>query len=147
MDSGRFGTEKEPSGDKIKGAMLRNILVSILILCVMFLVENKTYLFDYLPFSSDYQITEATIQPSPLKFNRAKVTVSEGGVAVCEAVVKHGFTERVWDEIPVGYSAASTPHVVRVAPVVTWGALGIAAALILGNIGIAVRLKKAAGDP
>lgn len=122
---------------------VRNLIASLVILCALFVADNRAYFFSYLPFQAEYRVTQAYLTPSWMKFGNVRVNVSLDGEIIGKATVKRSFAEHDWDEIPVGYSLTRPKAVVRIAPVVTWGQEGAFVALILGNIGFVLRLKKA----
>lgn len=130
---------------RIKKAIISNILASILFLLVLFLVDNRTYLFTYLPHRFTYEPREAYIQRSNLRHDYARVVVMEQGEVVATDTVKHAFGETKGSVITVGYAMERKPSIVRITPVVTYGQLGVLLALILGNLGFVWRIHKAGG--
>lgn len=130
---------------RIIKAIIKNILISILLLSVLFLVDNRTYLFTYLPHRFEYEHKEAYIQPSNLRHNYVRVVVMEQGEAMATDTVKHAYGEIVGSMITVGYSPDRKPSVVRISPVVTGGHICILASLILGNLMFVWRIHKTGG--
>lgn len=127
---------------QIRKAIIKNILISLFILFALFLVDNRAYLFHYLPNRSEYELKEAYIQPSNLRHNYVQIVMEQGEVVVTDTV-KHGYGEMVGSVIIVGYASDRKPSVVRVSPVVTGGQICVSAALVLGNLGFVWRIRKA----
>lgn len=115
-------------------AILKNILTSILLLLALFLVDNRTYIFTYLPHRFVYEQREAYIQPGNLRHNYVRVAVMKQGEVIATDTVKHACGEAAGSTITVGYASDHKPSIVRISPVVTGGQIGVLAALILGNL-------------
>lgn len=119
---------------QITNAIKKNILTSILILLVLFLVDNRSYLFTYLPYKFAYEQKEAYIQHSNLRHNYVRVVVMEQGEAIAKGSVKRALGETFGSVITVGYASERKPSIVRISPVVTGGQIAVLLALILGNL-------------
>ena len=118
--------------EKTIKAIQKNILTSILLLLIVFLANNCTYLFHYLPHKSAYELREAYIQPSTSR--RVRVVVMEQGKAVAKAKVELAYGEIVGDRIIVGYAPERKRSVVRCSPVISGGQILVLFALVLGNL-------------
>ena len=118
--------------EKNINAIKKNILTSILLLLIMFLVNNRTYLFHYLPHKSAYELREAYIEPSNSR--HVRVVVMEQGKAVTKAKVELAYGEIIGDRIIVGYAPERKRSVVRCSPVITGGQILDLFALVLGNL-------------
>lgn len=130
---------------RIRKAIVKNILTSIVLLLILFLVENRICLFTYLPYQFAYEQKEACIQHGSLRHNYVRVAVMEQGEVIATATVKRGCGETSDSMIPVGYASDRKPAVVRVSPVVTGGQIGVFVALILGNLLFVRKLHRARG--
>lgn len=128
---------------RIRNAIIKNILVSILLLLLLFLVDNRSYLFTYLPYRFAYEQREAYIQPSHLRHNYMKVAVMEQGEVIAVDTVKHACGETADSLITVGYASKRKPSVVRCSPVVTGGQISVLIALILGNLTFIWKIHRA----
>ena len=120
--------------ERIPNAIKKNILTSILILLVFFLVDNRGYLFTYLPHRFIYEQREAHVQYGNLRHNYVRVAVVEQGEAIAKGTVKRALGEKFGSVITVGYSSKRRPSIVRISPVVTRGQIAVLVGLILGNL-------------
>lgn len=129
---------------KIESAIRKNIICSILLVLILFIVDNRSYLFDYLPHRWEYEKVKAYISNNKLRHNYVEVNVVVSEDETISARVKHGMGEAEYlEEITVGYSANRAPSVVRVNFIVSWGQICVAAVLAIGNVSYAQRLKRA----
>lgn len=130
---------------RIPNAITRNILTSILLLLVLFLVDNRSYLFTYLPYKFAYEQREAYVQYGRLRHNYVHVAVMEQDEVIAKDTVKRAYNERTFSKITVGYAPDRNPSVVRTSLVVTSGQIAVLVALILGNLMFVRRLRRAGG--
>lgn len=130
---------------QITNAIKKNILTSILILLVLFLVDNRSYLFIYLPYRFAYEQREAYIQRSNLRHNYVRVVVMEQSEAIAKGTVKRALGETADSMITVGYAPKRKPSVVRSSLVVTGGYVAVLVALILGNLRFIWKIHKLTG--
>lgn len=121
----------------------KSILSCILILLVLFLVDNRSYLFTYLPHRFVYEQKEAYVQLGNLRYNYMEVLVMEQDEAIAKGTVKRAFGEKFGSVITVGYSSERKPSVVRNSPVVTGGQITAMAMFILGNLMFIWKIHKA----
>lgn len=128
---------------RIINAIIRNIVTSMLILLIFFLVDNHTYILSYLPHRFVYEQKEAYIQHGNLRHNYVHVVVMQDNEAIATDTVKRALGEAVGDMITVGYAADRKPSIVRCSLVVTGGQIGVLAGLILGNLMFVWKLYRA----
>lgn len=131
--------------ERIPKAIIRNILTSLLMLLIVFLADNRTYLFTYLPYKFAYEQHEAYLQYGHLRHNYVRVAVMEQDEVIAKDTVKRAYNERTFSKIIVGYAPDRKPCVVRTSLVVTSGQIAVLAALILGNLMFVWRLRRAGG--
>lgn len=130
---------------QIMKVIKKNILTSLLLLLVLFLVENRTYLFTYLPHRYVYEQREAYIQYGHSRNSYVEVAVMEQGEAIGKATVKRALGDKFGVKITVGYAPGRKPSVVRTSPVVTGRQIFVLAMFILSNLQLIWKLYKAAG--
>ena len=109
---------------------------------VLFLVDNRGYLFTYLPYRFMYEQREAYVQHSNLRNRYVQVVVMEQDEAIAKGTVKRAPGEKFGSVITVGYSPERKPSIVRASLVVTRGYIAVFAALILGNLRFIWKLHK-----
>ncbi len=119
---------------RIPDAIKKRILISILLLLIVFLADNRSYLFTYLPYRFAYEQREAYLQSGRLQHNYVRVVILEQGEAIAKDIVKRAYGEKTFSVITVGYSADRKPSVVRTSLIVTSGQLAVLTALILSNL-------------
>ncbi len=131
--------------NRIPNAIIKNILTSLLLLLIVFLAENRSYFFTYLPYKFAYEQREAYIQYGRLRYSNARVAVMEQDEVIAKDTVKRAYNEGTFSKITVGYAPNRNPSVVRTSPIVTSGQISVLAALILGNLIFIWRLRRAGG--
>lgn len=124
-------------------AIIRNLLFSVLLWLILFVMENRTWLFLYLPNQAEYVEMPAYMEHSNLKHNYVQVTVMDEEEVVATGEVKRAFKEQPGTMIAVGYARWQIVPIVRLSPVVTWGQVAVFVALIFGNLSFVWRLYKA----
>lgn len=130
---------------RVKNAIIKNILTSILLLLTVFLVENRAYIFTYLPYQFAYEHREAYVQQGRLRNNYVQVAVMEQDEVIAKGTVKRACGESFGSMITVGYASSRKPSVVRASLVVTSGQISVLVALILGNLLFVRKLYRANG--
>lgn len=125
-------------------AVIRNILFSILFYGILFVMDNRGYLFAYLPHKEEYRQMDAYIENSNLRRNYVRVTVTDHqGEVVAREVVKRGYKEARGSRIVVGYAPSNIQSVVRIIPLITSGQIAVLISLTLGNIFFIWKIYKA----
>lgn len=130
------------SDEKLKKAFQKNIAISLLILVMVFLWDNKSYLWDYLPYSQYYEKTEAYMY-DVIRHNYGRVDLCAAGIESRGEKVKHDFREHIGDTIVIAHSGTREPAVCRCNIVITGGFLAILIALLAGNVYWVLRVEKA----
>ena len=128
--------------ERIPNAIKKNILTSILILLVLFLVDNRSYLFTYLPHRFIYEQKEAYVQYGNLRNRYVQVVVMEQDEAIAKGTVRRAPGEKFGSVITVGYSPERKPSIVRASLVVTRGQIAVLVGLILGNLRFIWKIHK-----
>lgn len=111
----------------------------------MFLVENRAYIFTYLPYQFAYEQREAYVQQGRLRNNYVQVAVMEQDEVIAKGTVKRASGETFGSMITVGYASGRKPSVVRTSLVVTSGQISVLVTLILGNLLFVRKLHRANG--
>ncbi|MDE6700986.1 MAG: hypothetical protein K2K10_08265 [Acetatifactor sp.] len=125
-------------------AIIRNLLFSIFLWLILFVVDNRTWLFLYLPNQAEYEEMPAYMEYSNLKHDYVEVTVMDDeGEEVAIGEVKRAFKEHSGTMITVGYARWQIVPIVRLVPVVTWGQIAVVVWMIFANLSIIWRLHKA----
>lgn len=140
--SGHRGAVFMWNDKQITNAIKKNILTSILILLVLFLVDNRSYLFTYLPHRFMYEQREAYVQYGRPRHNYVRVVVMEQDEAIAKGTVKRAPGEKFGSVITVGYSSKRKPSIVRSSLVVTGGQIAVFVAMILGNLRFIWKIHK-----
>lgn len=130
---------------RIKKAIIKSILTSIFLMLILFLVDNRSYLFTYLPYQFAYEQKEAYVQYGRLRYEYVWVSVMEQDEAIAMDTVKRGCGESAGSMITVGYAPDRNPSVVRTSLIVTNGQIVSVIILILGNLLFVRKLHRANG--
>lgn len=112
---------------------LKSIVVSILILLVLLLIDNRSYLFSYLPHRESYEQVGAYIEGSKLRHHYTWIRLHEGNGGQSIFRVKKAFWEHYGDTIIVGYAKDRSPEVCRIQFIVTWGELVVLVVFLIGH--------------
>lgn len=122
-----------PQQERIAHKFIRNVMIELLILLAVFLFDNRSYLFSYLPHASEYEKQIVRIETT-MKGFYARVHVADGKETTKRGYVRYSFYERREDIIVVGYAPQRGGDIVRTSPVITSGLAVVFGAYVLGDI-------------